>query len=540
MTTNHFPSSEANTFHYIIVGGGTAGCVIASRLAEKLPSKRILMIEAGPSDLDDERILDLRNMFNLLGGDLDFNYRTEPQIMGNSNINYSRAKVLGGCSSHNSSLSFHSIEYDTQRWAKSGVEGWSFETMKRLIQKLRTNIINIDPKHRNPIYEDWIQACATVFDAPVVEDFNVLIKSEGSPSRGVGFAPVSYIPENHRRISASVAYIHPILRGEEKRPNLFVLTNAWVTRINYLGGSVTGVDVELQSGELHTLRAKTETILCAGAIDTPRLMLLSGIGPRDHLQSLKIPVVHELPGVGENLQDHPETIIVWELNKAYPKDTTAMQSDTALLLRHYPHNYFGDDGSTADLWIHTILGEFCINTERMGYVTPENVFCMVPNVARPASRGRLFLTSADRKAPPALDFGYFTDAEGYDASLVVAGLKYSRELAKQSPFKEWIKREVAPGPAIQSDEDLSEYGRKVHHTVYHACGTTKMGSESDPLAVVNSRLQVKGIKALRVADAGVLPFVTTNNPMVTILAIAERCAEMIIEEARYHQQSAML
>jgi choline dehydrogenase-like flavoprotein len=356
---------------------------------------------------------------------------------------------------------------------------------------------------------------------PVIENFNADIRKNGELTEGVGFFNVSYNPDDGRRSSASVAYIHPILRGDEKRPNLTILTNAWVSKVNVEGDAVTGVDVTLQSGVKHTLRAKKETILCAGAVDTPRLMMLSGLGPKQQLSELGIPVVKDLPGVGENLIDHPETIIMWELERPVDHNMTTMDSDAGIFLRREAPNAAGFDGR--------------------GYDEPVHAFCMTPNIPRPRSRGRLFLTSADPTVKPSLDFRYFTDAEGYDAATIVAGFKAAREIAKQSPFKEWIKREVAPGPKAQTDEELSEYGRRAAHTVYHPAGTTKMGDiAQDPLAVVDPKLKIRGLKGVRIADAGVFPDMPTVNPMLTVLAIGERAAEMIAEEAGWARNQPRL
>jgi choline dehydrogenase-like flavoprotein len=172
-----------------------------------------------------------------------------------------------------------------------------------------------------------------------------------------------------------------------------------------------------------------------------------------------------------------------------------------------------------------------MNTDRLGYDSPLNAFCMTPNIPRPRSRGRLFLTSSDPSIKPSLDFRYFTDPEGYDAATIVAGFKAARKIAQQAPFSDWIKREVAPGPAIQSDEALSEYGRRVAHTVYHPAGTTKMGDfQKDPNAVVDPELKIKGLQNIRIADAGVFPEMPSINPMLTVLAIGERAAEMIAQQ----------
>jgi choline dehydrogenase-like flavoprotein len=260
-------------------------------------------------------------------------------------------------------------------------------------------------------------------------------------------------------------------------------------------------------------------------------MLLSGIGPKDQLDSLSIPLVHDLPGVGENLLDHPESIIMWELNAPIPPQTT-MDSDAGIFLRREVFNARGNDKNIADIMMHCYQIPFCLNTVRLGYEAPTNAFCMTPNIPRPRSRGRIYLTSSDPEVKPALDFRYFTDPEGYDAATIVAGLKAAREVANQAPFKNWILKEVAPGPEVQTDAELSEYGRRVAHTVYHPVGTTKMGDpKRDPMVVVDSSLKVVGLKRIRIADAGVFPSMTTINPMLTVLAIGERAAELIAAEA---------
>ncbi|OCL07798.1 GMC oxidoreductase, partial [Glonium stellatum] len=529
-TTTRLSADEANNYDFIIVGGGTAGCVIASRLSEYLPNRRVLLIEAGPSDFMDDRVLLLKDWLSLLGGELDYDYGTTEQPMGNSHIRHSRAKVLGGCSSHNTLISFRPFEYDCQRWEAQGCTGWSFKMFTRVLDNLRNTIQPVHERHRNQLCLDWVQSCSTACDIPIIHDFNHEIKTKGALKPCVGFFSVSYNPDDGRRSSASVAYIHPILHGDEKRPNLTVLTNAWVSKINVEGDNVTGVNLTLQSGEKRTLRHKAETILCAGAIDTPRLMLLSGLGPRQQLEELGIPVVKDIPGVGENLLDHPETIIIWELNKPVPPNQTTMDSDAGIFLRREVPNAAGGDGEIADMMMHCYQIPFCLNTSRLGYDTPIDAFCMTPNIPRPRSRGRLYLTSANPAHPPALDFRYFTDAARYDAATLVAGLRAARAIATQAPFSAWLKREVAPGPAVQSDHHLSEYARRVAHTVYHPAGTTKMGdvgAGGDGMAVVDAGLRVRGLGGVRVADAGVFPDMPTVNPMLTVLGVGERAAELV-------------
>ena len=316
----------------------------------------------------DDRVLLLKDWLSLLGGELDYDYGTTEQPMGNSHIRHSRAKVLGGCSSHNTLISFRPFEYDCKRWEAQGCTGWSFKMFTRVLDNLRNTIQPVHERHRNQLCLDWVQSCSTACNIPIIHDFNHEIKTKGALKPCVGFFSVSYNPEDGRRSSASVAYIHPILRGDEKRPNLTVLTNAWVSKINVDGDSVTGIDLTLQSGEKRTLRHKAETILCAGAVDTPRLMLLSGLGPRQQLEELGIPVVKDIPGVGENLIDHPETIMIWELNKPVPPNQTTMDSDAGIFLRREVPNAAGGDGEIADIMMHCYQIPFCLNTSR--YATP--------------------------------------------------------------------------------------------------------------------------------------------------------------------------
>ena len=531
MITIELPNQNVNEYDFIIVGGGTAGCVIASRLSAYLPNKNLLLIEAGPSDYMDDRVLLLKDWLNLLGGDLDYDYPTTEQAMGNSHIRHSRAKVLGGCSSHNTLISFRPLEYDCRLWEDRGCKGWGFDTFTRVLDNLRNTVQPVHYRHRNQLCRDWVQACSTALNIPVIHDFNHQIRSNGNFKEGVGFFSVAYNPDDGRRSSASVAYIHPILRGSEKRSNLTILTGAWVSKVNVENDRATGVTLTLADEQQRTLRAKAETILCAGAIDTPRLMLLSGLGPQKQLSDLGISVIKDIPGVGENLLDHPESIIIWELNQPVPTNQTTMDSDAGLFLRREPPSAAGNDGEVTDLMMHCYQIPFCLNTVRLGYDKPIDAFCMTPNIPRPRSRGRLYLTSRDPSVKPALDFRYFTDPEGYDAATIVAGLRAARKVAEQEPFKSWLKREVAPGPKVQTDEELSEYGRKAAHTVYHPAGTTKMGDvERDPLAVVDPKLNVRGLKGLRIADAGVFPEMTTINPMLTVLGIGERAAELIAED----------
>ncbi|NYI96696.1 choline dehydrogenase [Streptomonospora nanhaiensis] len=511
-------SARGDVYDYVIVGGGTAGSVIANRLTED-PGTTVCVIEGGPSDLGLERVLRLRDWLDLLGGDLDYGYTTVEQPRGNSHIVHSRARVLGGCSSHNTLISFRPFPQDLDDWVAAGAEGWDNATVQAYADRIKCNIVPVAPQHRNAIVTDWIAASAKATGVPVIEDFNAETSHRGGFAEGVGFLPIAYDPYTGHRSSASVAYLHPIMGV---RANLTLLLETWAHRLVLDRGRARGVEVTTASGERRTITAEREVVLCAGAIDTPRLLLLSGVGPADDLRSVGAEVRHDLPGVGRNLMDHPESIIMWETTRPVP-ETTVMHSDGGLFVRRDP------DDPRPDLMFHIYQVPFDDNTARLGYNSPgpRNAICMTPNIPRSRSRGRLWLTSADPAAKPALDFRYFTDPDDYDATTIVDGLRIAREIAATEPFRSWIKREVAPGPALTTDAELSEYGRRAAHTVYHPAGTCRIGADDDPAAVVDPRLRVRGLTGLRVADASVFPTMPSPNPMVTVLAVGERAADLI-------------
>ncbi|WP_116213491.1 GMC family oxidoreductase [Streptomyces olivoreticuli] len=507
------PAVQKITADYVVVGGGTAGSVIASRLAED-PGTSVVVIEGGPSDIDRPDVLTLRRWLGLLGGDLDYDYPTTEQPRGNSHIRHSRAKVLGGCSSHNTLIAFKPLPGDWDEWVAAGAEGWDAASMDPYFTRLRNNIVAVDEKDRNAIARDFVEAARTAVDVPRVEGFNKKPFHEG-----VGFFDLAYHPENNKRSSASVAYLHPHIEAGD-RPNLRILLETWAYKLELDGTRATGVRVRTKDGEELLVEAGREVLLCAGAIDTPRLLMHSGIGPKADLDALGIPPVHDLPGVGENLLDHPESVIVWETHGPIPENS-AMDSDAGLFVRRDP------ESPGPDLMFHFYQIPFTDNPERLGYEKPAHGVSMTPNIPKPRSRGRLYLTSADPAVKPALDFRYFTDEDDYDGRTLVDGIRIAREIAKSEPLATWLKREVCPGPEITSDEEIGEYARKVAHTVYHPAGTCRMGAADDPGAVVDPQLRVRGLEGVRIADASVFPTMPAVNPMIGVLMVGEKCAALL-------------
>ncbi|MFE3581206.1 GMC family oxidoreductase [Streptomyces vinaceus] len=502
------------TYDYVIVGGGTAGSVIASRLTEN-PDVTVAVIEGGPSDVDRPEVLTLRSWMGLLGGELDYDYPTTEQPRGNSRIRHSRARVLGGCSSHNTLIAFKPLPSDWNEWAALGADGWDAVSMEPYFDRLLSNIVPVGEKDRNAIARDFVDAAQQALGVPLIEGFNRQPFHEGA-----GFFDLAYHPEDNKRSSASVAYLHPFL----DRPNLHLLLETWAHQLEFEGSRVTGVAARTARGEEIVVRAAREVIVCAGAVDTPRLLLHSGVGPREDLAALGIEIRHDLPGIGENLLDHPESVIVWETDGPIP-DNSAMDSDAGLFVRRDPRS------PGPDLMFHFYQIPFTDNPERLGYERPPHGVSMTPNVPKPRSRGRLYLTSADPEVKPALDFQYFTDDHDYDARTLVDGIRIARKIAATEPLASWLVREVCPGPGITGDEELSEYARKVAHTVYHPVGTCRIGAEDDGLAVVAPDLTVRGLEGVRIADASVFPTIPAVNPMVAVLMVGERCAELLVRSA---------
>ena len=319
--------------------------------------------------------------------------------------------------------------------------------------------------------------------------------------------------KNGIRQSSSQAYIHPILKSAR---NLTVLTNVCVNKV-LIDDSKNAYAVVTDTT---TLIANREIILSCGTFDTPKLLLLSGIGPGQHLQDIGILVIVELPGVGKHLIDHPEGVMNWETNRPVSDETTQYW-EVGLFTRVLPSS------PIPDLMFHFGLVPFDLNTAPLGYPTASYGFSITPNVPRAKSEGTLRLRSRDAKDAPLIDFRYFTDSEGYDETIMLKGMKLARQIAMQPALKKWIKRELSPGIEIRDDNEVIEYARLTANTVYHPAGTCKMGDVHNPQTVVDSKLRVKGVNGLRVADASIFPSMVSVNPCISCMMIGEKCADFL-------------
>ncbi|MFE4856709.1 GMC family oxidoreductase [Streptomyces sp. NPDC056670] len=513
-------------FDYVVVGGGTAGCVVAARLSED-PSVTVCLLEAGPSDVGDDNVLRLERWMGLLESGYDWDYPVEPQEHGNSFMRHARARVLGGCSSHNSCIAFWAPAEDLDSWAAAGCTGWGAAETFPLYQRLETNdgpgdhhgrsgpvkIRTVQPN--DPCGSAVLEACAQA-SIPTAT-FN----SGTTVLRGAGWFQINS-DENNMRQSSSVAYLHPVLG---KRPNLEVRTGIRAKRLLIDADRRCTGAAYLDPDLVHsrTVTARRETIVSCGAIDTPKLLMLSGIGPAGHLRDVGVDVVLDAPGVGENLQDHPEGVIMWEARQ--PMVTTSQQWwEIGIFVDTVP------DLDRPDLMFHYGSMPFDMNTYRRGYPTSENAFCLTPNVTRARSRGTVRLRTRDFRDKPRVDPRYFTDE--HDVRVMTHGLRLGRRIAAQPALAPWAGAELAPGPDVQTDDELLDYIATTHNTVYHPSCTVKMGADDDPSAPLDARLRVKGIAGLRVADGSAMPDLVTVNPCITTMMIGEKCADMLKEDAK--------
>jgi choline oxidase len=485
---------------YIIVGGGAAGSIVAARLAEN-PKSNVLLLEAGPSDVDDPKAM---LMSRLEDQDETYDWGYDAQTVAGSNqaIAYARAKMLGGCANHNDCAFLAPPESDLKRWERLGAKGWGPAGMRgalaRVVEKIK---IASSPKG-NKLSRAFVDG-AIELGLPE-RNFRETVK------QGTGWFPLNANGDN--RQSSSIAYLHPVM-GRAK--NLCVKTSALATRILFDGRKA--IAVETTTGTFH---ARCEIIFCAGSINTPQVLMLSGLGPAAHLQNHGVPVLHDLPGVGRNLADHVAANIAFRLNQRAPTWQHTPCEATALLQV--------DDGAEApDVLFHFILRlrEKYLGRNQFGGV--EHGVKMSPNVARPKSRGSVTLSGRSIHNKPIINLNYLSDADGYDQRILLAGLRFARRLATTSALAPWLAEEVAPGLSAQSDEDMIAYMRDTCETVYHPAGTCRMGDPSDSMVVVSPDLKVRGVDGLRIADASVFPDMVTVNINNTVMMVAERASMLI-------------
>jgi choline dehydrogenase len=514
-------------YDYIVVGAGSAGSVIASRLTEQ-SGTTVLLLEAGGPDNKPEIHIPGAT-FSLQNTDIDWAYQTEPQteVSGRS-IFWPRGKVLGGSSSINAMIYIrgHRLVYDG--WQAAGNEGWGYESVlpyfKKSEHQERGNDafhavggpLNVadqrDPHPLSCVFIDAAQEVGFEFN----QDFN------GRKMDGFGLYQVTQ--KDGERWSTARAFLDPIMN----RLNLHVLTQAQALKVLFNGRRAAGVAF-LKDGLTHKAFAAKGVILSGGAINSPQLLMLSGIGPAGTLQEMGIPVVVDLPGVGQNLQDHVDIAVRYR--PANPFSQTAETAET--IYRDKRRGPWSSNVVEAGGFVRTRPDlpmpdlQFHFTPQRPVGFSPagmdEPVFSFFPAVLLPESRGYVSLRSPDPLAPPLIQPNYLTSEA--DKDVLIQGVKLSRRLAKTRAFAPYVDGPILPGPEIERDDEIGDYIQQQADTIYHPVGTSKMGI--DDLAVVNPQLQVRGVEGLWVADASIMPTIVNGNTNAPSIMIGEKAADLI-------------
>ncbi|AUH33309.1 GMC family oxidoreductase [Paracoccus tegillarcae] len=524
----------ADDYDFIIIGGGSAGCVLAARLSEQ-PENRVLLLEAGGRDRHPFYKMPA-GFAKMTKGIGSWGWQTVPQRhMKDMVIRFTQARVLGGGSSINAQIYTRGNALDYDEWRQMGCEGWSNDDVLPYFRRSEDNDSFADQYHGQggplgvsrpaaplPICEAYFRAAAQL-GIPFNADMT------GASQDGVGHYQLTQ--RNARRSSASVAFLDPA-RG---RPNLTVQSGAQVLRIIVQDGRATGVEVTTRGGT-HIIHASTEVILSSGAIGSPRLLMLSGIGPADHLRDLGLPVVCDQPEVGSNLQDHLDLFVIAECSGPHTYDRYAKPLWSAvaglqyLLTRKGPAAsslfetggfWYAEEGARSpDIQFHLGLGS---GIEAGVAAMPDGGVTLNSAYLRPRSRGTVRLASADPLAAPLIDPNYWADP--HDREMSIRGLKLAQQIMRQDALADMVRQEVLPGPDIQTDQDYFDYACRNAKTDHHPAGTCRMGA--DDASVLDPRLRFRGIEGLRVVDASVMPRLVSSNTNAPTIMIAEKAADMI-------------
>ena len=523
-------------FDYLIIGAGTAGCVLANRLSEN-PQNHVAIFEAGGNSDIWKVNMPLALLYTMHDPKYNFKYYSEPEPhLNNRRLFCPRGKMIGGCSAHNGMVYVRGNKEDYRRWASFGLKDWDYEKVLPYFKKIETwsggeneyrggdGILPINQsQNNNPLFKAFL-ASAEEAGHKINKDMN------GEDQEGFGMYDVTI--HKGERASASKYYLNPA----RKKSNLKVFTESFVEKIIFEGTKAIGIEVNIK-GKINKIFANKEIILSGGSINSPQLLMLSGVGPASHIKEKGIEVVKNIPGVGRNLQDHLETYIQQECNTS---DTLYKYINKFNMVKAGIQWFLNKSGPCSTSFLEA--GGFCKSSPDKEYpniqfhffpsfvidhgkVDPDaHGYQLHASLNQPKSRGNIELNTSNPYDHPKIQFNYLEDE--YDLNETVKCIHVAREILKQNSMKPYAGREIGPGDHAQNEEEIKEYIRSKAETAYHPSCTLKMGV--DDMAVVNEKLKVNGLQNLRVADASIMPEITSGNLNAPTLMIAERAADFIL------------